>query len=117
MVSPGLIPVAATAADACLGSADEAALLACRQGAYADASQRLRQAVDKLRQRYQDDEPERATLLSTAQRAWRRYQAAECRFRHVESKSGRAYQAYLLACLTELSERRLQDLQDVLATP
>ena len=109
--------VGAAAADRCAGSANEAALLTCRQARFDDASRRLEQAIDKLHRRYQDDEPARWTLLSASQQAWRSHLQAECRFRTFESASGSASQAYLLTCLTELSEQRLQDLDRVLAQP
>jgi uncharacterized protein YecT (DUF1311 family) len=108
---------AATPPDSCAGSADEAALLTCRRAQHADATRRLKLAIEQLRQRYAGDEPERWRLLQAAQQAWRQYQRAECRFRHQESSGGAAYPAYLLSCLTDLSERRLQDLQVILAQP
>ena len=115
------VPAAATAAspvaDPCAAAADEAALLACRQAALADVTQRLRQAIDTLRQRYQADEPARWKLLQAAQQAWRGYSQAECRFTQFESAGGSAYRAYSLSCLTALAERRLQDLQAIVATP
>ena len=107
----------AAAADRCAGSADEAALLTCRQARFDDASRRLEQAIEKLHRRYQDDEPARSILLSASQQAWRSHLQAECRFRTFESATGSAYQAYLLTCLTELSKQRLQDLDRVLAQP
>lgn len=112
-------PAAAPAAsgDRCLDAADEAALLACRKSAHADASRRLRQAVDTLQQRFRDDEPEHLKLFNAAQQAWRSYSRAECRFRHRESVGGAAYDAYLLSCLTELGHQRLQALQAVIARP
>jgi uncharacterized protein YecT (DUF1311 family) len=105
------------ATDRCLDVADEAALLACRKSAHAEASRRLHQAVEKLRQRFGDDEPEHLSLFNTAQQAWRSYSRAECRFRHRESVGGAAYPAYLLSCLTDLSQQRLQALQSVIARP
>lgn len=113
----GMATAAPPAADPCAAAADEAALLACRKAALAKVTQGLGQALDKLRQRYQDDEPARWKLLQAAQRAWRGYSLAECKFTQFESAGGRAYQAYWLSCLTTLGERRLQDLQAIVATP
>ncbi len=107
----------AGAADHCAGSANETTLLTCRHARFDDASRRLEQAVEKLRQRYQDDEPARWALLSASQRAWHSHLQAECRFRTYESSTGSAFQTYLLTCLAELSEQRLQDLDRVLAQP
>lgn len=115
--APGRATAAPPAADPCTAAADEAALLACRKAALAKVSQGLGQALDKLRQRYEDDEPARWKLLQAAQRAWRGYSLAECKFTQFESAGGRAYQAYWLSCLTTLGERRLQDLQAIVATP
>lgn len=110
-------PTASAPADRCLDAADEAALLACRKAAHAEASRALRQAVNKLQQRLRDDDPEHLKLFNTAQQAWRQYSQAECRFRHRESAGGAAYPAYLLSCATELSHQRLQALQAVIAKP
>ena len=77
----------------------------------------MRQAVDTLRQRFGDDDPEHLKLFNAAQRAWRQYSQAECRFRHRESAGGAAYPAYLLSCATDLSRQRLQALQAVIAKP
>jgi len=114
---PGTAAAAPATADRCATAADEAALLACRKAALAKVTQRLGQALDKLRQRYQDDEPARWKLLQAAQQAWRGYSQAECTFTQFESAGGSAYQAYWLSCLTTLGERRLQDLQAIVATP
>jgi uncharacterized protein YecT (DUF1311 family) len=108
---------AAPANDRCAGSADEAALLRCRQQQFDIGNSSLRQAVDSLRQRYQDDEPERAKLLATAQQAWRGFMQAECKFRTSESASGTAYPVYLLSCMTEMNAQRLRDLKLLLANP
>ena len=114
---PGTATAAPLAADPCAAAADETALLACRKAALADVTQRLRQAVDTLRQRYQADEPARWRLLQAAQQAWRGYSQAECKFTQFESAGGSAYQAYWLSCLVTLSERRLHDLQAIVTTP
>lgn len=110
-------PSAPPPADRCLDAADEAALLDCRKSAHAEAGRRLRQAVETLQRRFREDELEHLKLFNTAQQAWRSYSRAECRFRHRESVGGAAYAAYLLSCLTELSNQRLQALQAVIARP
>jgi uncharacterized protein YecT (DUF1311 family) len=115
--SPATPPSSAAHADPCLDAADEPALLACRKSAHADATRALRQAVDKLQQRLHDDAPEQLRLFNTAQRAWRRYSQAECRFRLRESVGGAAYPASLLSCATDMSRQRLQALQTVIARP
>jgi uncharacterized protein YecT (DUF1311 family) len=103
--------------DRCLDAADEPALLACRQAAHAAATRALRQAVDKLQQRFRDDAPDHLKLFNAAQQAWRQYSQAECRFRHRESVGGAAYPASLLSCVTDLSLQRLQALQQVIDRP
>jgi len=110
-------PSTATAVDRCLDATDEAALLACRKAAHAEATRALRQAVDKLQQRFRDDAPEHLKLFNAAQQAWRQYSQAECRFRLRESVGGAAYPASLLSCVTELSLQRLQALQTVISRP
>ena len=104
-------------ADRCLDAANEAALLACRKAAHADATRALRQAVDQLQQRLRDDSPEHLKLFNTAQQAWRQYSQAECRFRLRESVGGAAYPPALLSCVTDLSLQRLQALQTVISRP
>lgn len=121
MIGLAGMPAAAAAsspvADPCAAAANEAALLACRKAALADVTRRLSRAMDTLRLRYQADEPARWKLLQAAQQAWRRYSQAECTFTQFESAGGSAYQAYWLSCLATLGERRLHDLQAVVATP
>ena len=107
----------AAAADRCAGSADEATLLRCRQAEQASAQRALQQAVERLRQRYADDEPERLKLLLAAQQAWRNFQQAECRFQTQESAKAPAHAVYLLSCQTELAGQRLKSLQAILAKP
>lgn len=103
--------------DPCLDAADDRAMLACRQAGLAAAHQRLDEALARLKARYLDDEPARWQLLRNAQAAWRRFAVAECRFQHQESAGTATHAVALLACQTRLSERRLDDLQAVLATP
>lgn len=110
-------PATSAAADRCLAAADEAALLACRKTAHADATRALDQAVDKLQRRLRDDAPEHLKLFNAAQQTWRQFRQAECRFRHRESAGGAAYPASLLSCATELSLQRLQALQTVINRP
>ena len=107
----------ATAADRCAGSADEATLLRCRQAEHQSAQRALQQAVERLRQRYADDEPERLRLLLAAQQAWRNFQQAECRFQTQESAGAPAHAVYLLSCQTALAGQRLKSLQAILANP
>ena len=107
----------ATAADRCAGSADEATLLRCRQAEHQSAQRALQQAVERLRQRYADDEPERLRLLLAAQQAWRSFQQAECRFQTQESAGAPAHAVYLLSCQTALAGQRLKSLQAILANP
>ena len=109
------LPVAA--ADRCAGAADEASLLRCRQAEQGSAQRALQQAVERLRQRYADDEPERLKLLLAAQQAWRDFQQAECRFQTQESANAPAHALYLLSCQTALAGQRLKSLQAILAKP
>ena len=117
LLAGALGSVAAAPPDRCAGSANEAALLSCRQNQLNSANNRLRQMLDKLRQRYENDEPQRWKLLAASQETWRAFSQAECRFRTYESASGSAYQVYLLACLAELTELRLKDLDAIVANP
>ena len=110
-------PATSAAADRCLAAADEAALLACRKTAHADATRALDQAVDKLQRRLRDDAPDHLKLFNAAQQAWRQFRQAECRFRHRESAGGAVYPASLLSCATDLSLQRLQALQTVINRP
>ena len=107
----------AQAADRCAGSADEASLLRCRQAENNTAQRAVQQAVERLRQRYADDEPARLKLLLAAQQAWRTFQQAECRFQTQESAGGPAHAVYLLSCQTALAGQRLKSLQAILANP
>ena len=115
--TPAATPNRTAPADRCLDAADDTALLACRKAAHADASRALRQAADKLQQRFGGDAPEHLKLFNAAQQAWRQYSQAECRFRHRESVGSAAYPASLLSCVTELSTQRLQALQTVINRP
>ena len=107
----------AAAAERCAGSADEATLLRCRHAEHQSAQRALQQAVERLRQRYADDEPERLRLLLAAQQAWRNFQLAECRFQTQESAGAPAHAVYLLSCQTALAGQRLKSLQAILANP
>ncbi len=107
----------AAGADRCAGSADEATLLRCRQAEHSSAQRALQQAVERLRQRYAGDEPERLKLLLLAQQAWRNFQQAECGFQTQESANGPAHAVYLLSCQTALAGQRLKSLQAILANP
>ena len=107
----------AAAADRCAGSADEATLLRCRQAEHNSAQRAVRQAVERLRQRYADDEPERLRLLLAAQQAWRNFQQAECRFQTQESAGAPAHAVTLLSCQTALAGPRLKSLQAIIANP
>ena len=107
----------AAAADRCAASADEAGLLRCRQAENQSAQRAVLQAIERLRQRYVDDEPERLKLLLAAQQAWRNFQQAECRFQTQESAGAPAHAVYLLSCQTALAGQRLKSLQAVLANP
>ena len=107
----------AAAADRCAGSADEATLLRCRQSENHGAQRALQQAVERLRQRYADDEPERLKLLLAAQQAWRNFQQAECQFQTQESAGAPAHAVTLLSCRTALAGQRLKSLQAILANP
>ncbi len=107
----------AGAADRCAGSADDAGLLRCRQAENHSAQRAVQQAVERLRQRYADDEPERLKLLLAAQQAWRNFQQAECRFQTQESAGAAAHAVYLLSCQTALAGQRLKSLQAILANP
>ena len=109
------LPVAS--ADRCAGSADEATLLACRQSEHQSAQRALQQAVERLQQRYADDEPERLKLLLAAQQAWRNFQQAECQFQTQESAGAPAHAVTLLSCRTALAGQRLKSLQAILANP
>ena len=106
-----------SAADRCAGSADDPTLLGCRQSEHQNAQRALQQAVERLHQRYANDEPERLKLLLAAQQAWRNFQQAECQFQTQESAGAPAHAVYLLSCRTALAGQRLKSLQAILANP
>lgn len=108
-----VLPVGATpaASDACAGSANEVALLACRQARLDRSDTALKTAIGKLDRSARQDEPELATALSASQAAWLTYREAECRVRTYESRNGAAFKAYWLACMNDLTLIRLRDLR------
>lgn len=108
---------APAAGERCAGAPNEVALLACRQKHADDISSQLTTALEKLRKRYQSDEPERWKMLIAAQDAWQTYQRAECRFRTQESAAGSAHEIYRLTCLADLGVRRHLDLKWILNNP
>ncbi|HQC98558.1 MAG TPA: lysozyme inhibitor LprI family protein [Aquabacterium sp.] len=103
--------------DACAGSANEAALLACRTRLHDQSMAAQQQLIDRLRKRLESDEPEQLKLLLAAQAAFAQYRDAECRLRTFESRNGSAFQAYWLSCLTERNRQRIADLQDLVDNP
>lgn len=107
----------AAPSDACAGSATEAALLACRTRQHDQASAAQTRLLDTLRKRLEVDEPERLKLLLAAQAAFAQYRDAECRLRTLESRDGKAFQVYWLACLTDLNRQRSTDLQRLVDNP
>jgi uncharacterized protein YecT (DUF1311 family) len=107
----------AARADVCAGAANEVALLACRSRLQDQSMAAQQRLIDKLRKRLEADEPERLQLLLAAQAAYLQYRDAECRMRTFESRSGSAFQAYWLACLTELNRLRAADLQALVDNP
>lgn len=97
--------------DACAGSANEAALLACHQVRLDRSDSEMRAAIGKLDRSARQDEPELAKSLAASQAAWLTYREAECRVRTHESRNGSAFKAYWLACMTDLNLLRLRDLR------
>ena len=104
-------------ADACARSRDEAALLACRQEQAAASERRVERLLQQLRERNETDEPELWQLQLASQARWAQYRDAECRVRNFESRSGRAYEAYRLACIASLNRLRGDDLQRQVDNP
>lgn len=103
--------------DPCAGSADEKALLSCRQSQNTKSEQALRQLVDKLARSYEQDEPPLAKVFATAQAKWAEYRDAECKVRTYESASGPAYEVYRLDCVTSLNGERIEVLRKQASNP
>ncbi len=103
--------------EACALVTDEAALLACRQSQDNTLTTQLEVAIEQLRQRYRQDEPEALQLLESSQATWKDYQRAECQFKNRDSVSGSAYQVYLMSCMSLLSEERLKIIKDAIDNP
>lgn len=103
--------------DQCVGSANEIALLDCRTKQYDQVVSSINNALDKLRKRYESDEPDLWKLLTSSQENWGQYSNAECRLRTFESRNGKAFRVYWLSCLTELSRLRSIDLLTFINNP
>lgn len=97
--------------DTCAGSANEVALLACRQVRLDRSDSELKTAIGELEQNARQDEPELAKALSASQAAWLTYRETECRVRTYESHNGSAFKTYWLACMSDLNRVRLRDLR------
>lgn len=102
---------APAAKDACAGSANETALLRCRQARLTNSDSALKAVIRRLDRTASKDEPGWAKALSASQVAWLTYREAECRLRTYDSRDGTAFEAYWLACLNELNLGRLRDLR------
>jgi uncharacterized protein YecT (DUF1311 family) len=97
--------------DPCAGSASEGTLLACRQTQLDLSNANLKSALHRLDARNRAEAPELARAVSAAQAAWLTYQAAECRVRTYDSRGGKAFRAYWMACLHDLNVARLLELR------
>ena len=109
--------VAVEKPDPCGGSANDAALRACRDTNHKASERRLRETYEKLHTSHRKDEPKLAELLASAQKAWRSFRDVECRVQTYDSASGTMYDTYLLACLTKMNEERATSLQAMLDAP
>lgn len=103
--------------DPCARSRNEATLLTCRQQQAAQSTQRIEQLLERLRRRDETDEPERWQLQVASQADWRQYRDAECRVRTFESRAGKAYETYRLACVALLNRLRADDLHKQVDNP
>src|SRR5262245_65420895 len=105
--------VAEPKADPCAGSADDAAMRACRKVQLDASERRIREFYGKLHARHAGDEPKLAKLLASAQVKWRAFRDVECKVRTYESASGTMGDVYLLACLAEMNNERAGQLQEM----
>lgn len=104
-------------AEACRGSADEAALLACREADLAAVKAEMERQVTILAARYGEDGPEHLNVLTAAQEAWTVFYQAECHHLTWESSTGSAAAIYELECQSTQHRRRIADLQVLVDNP
>ena len=104
-------------AEACRNSADEAALLACREADLAAVKAEMERQVTILAARYGEDGPEHLNVLMAAQEAWTAFYQAECHHLTWESSLGSAAAVYELECHSTLHRRRIAELQELVDSP
>jgi uncharacterized protein YecT (DUF1311 family) len=116
--APAKTPAAPAAPrDPCAGSANEAALLACRRLENRKSEEALRALADRLAKGYEDDEPARAKVFADARARWQEFRDAECKLRTYDSANGTAHEVYWLACLTAMNGERLEVLRKLADNP
>lgn len=103
--------------EACRDSADEAALRACRDADLAAVKAEVDAQVKILFERYNEDGPDHAEVLTAAQAAWAAFMEAECRHLTYESSLGTAAAVYEQECQSTLYRRRSAELQELVDSP
>lgn len=101
-------------ADECMDNADsQAALTACAQEAYQVSDAELNRLFHEIRQRL-GDEADTRHLLRDAERAWVAFRDSECTFAASAVAGGSAYPMVYDLCLDDLTQKRIEELQQYL---
>ena len=107
LVVLGLSGIPAHAAD-CSDAQTQADMNECARTELKQADDRLNRLYGEIQQRLKG-EPNTATLLTSAQRAWVTYRDAECGFSSFMSTGGSIHGMVEAQCLNGLTETRSED--------
>ena len=103
------------APETCLDTATtQTAMSRCAGEALKAEQQRLKQLLNELQDSL--EAPQRAQLES-AQRAWKAYATAECKFEASASEQGSMYPMQVSLCRRRLAEQRIRELAPLLCGP
>ena len=91
----------------------QAQLHSCIAGQYQQAHQRLNQLSQSV-ERVLRKHAKADAAFATAQQKWLAFRDAECAFQSANAAVGRGQSMLRNACLADLSERRADDLQNML---
>lgn len=100
-------------ADECEDAADQATMSACAQQAYAASDAEMKRLYREIELRLGDD-ADAKQLLAEAEQAWNAYRDAECTFSSSAVAGGSAFPMVRALCLDELTQKRVEDLQQYL---
>ncbi len=106
----------AAQANECEDAADQAMMSACAQQTYAASGAELNRLYREIELRLSDNAVAKKLLLD-AEQAWKSYRDAECAFSSSAIASGSAYSMVQTLCLADLTQKRVEDLQQYLACP